>query len=310
MVPKGKWSFSILIQPILFCSKLLTTAKRKYWPTKPEIASFIQVMEKFKYLVESFRTNVIIQTDHVAILDIMQRSSITSTSSTIMMNIRLVRALQVLQQLRFIIWHKPRKEHIIPDELSKLTSGNNTSYDMKYFELDSLFVNYTTQVEIDLALVECILDGYITDNLWAKVYKQVLDNEKLDENKTLLPFDIVDDQPSVLDPYFQPRPETLDSTPPRANSLSSETQLASISPGKSKLIFHLDCLMDIYHLFIPPSMAPELLAIAYDEEYPDFARCYKIIFRSWFIQGLIKLLRSFIRNCSKYLAFQIRRHPF
>ena len=55
-------------------------------------------------------------------------------------------------------------------------------------------------------------------------------------------------------------------------------------------------------------MAPDILAIAYRKGYPGFSRCYEIITRSWFIQGLTKPLRAFIRHCPQCLALQTRRH--
>lgn len=70
-LPQGKWPTSTSMQPILFLSRLLTTAERNYWPTELEIAGFVWVIKKLRHLVESSRASVIIQMDHAAILDIM-----------------------------------------------------------------------------------------------------------------------------------------------------------------------------------------------------------------------------------------------
>lgn len=99
-LPQGRWPSSSSVRPILFLSRLLTSAKKNYWPTELEIAGFIWVVKKVRYLIESCRARVIIQTNHSAILDILQQSSITSTMSTMRMNLRLVRAFQFLQQFR------------------------------------------------------------------------------------------------------------------------------------------------------------------------------------------------------------------
>ncbi len=93
---QGRWPSSNSMRPILFLSGLLTTAERNYWPTKPEIAGFVWVIKKVRHLVEYSRAHVIIQTDHSAILDILQQSSITLTTSTMRLNLRLVRASQFL----------------------------------------------------------------------------------------------------------------------------------------------------------------------------------------------------------------------
>lgn len=59
------------MQPILFLFRLLTAAKKNYWPTELEIAGFVWVIKKLRHLVKLSRQSVIIQTDNLAILDIM-----------------------------------------------------------------------------------------------------------------------------------------------------------------------------------------------------------------------------------------------
>lgn len=83
----------------------------------------------------------------------------------------------------------------------------------------------------------------------------------------------------------------------------------SPAPDKSKLLYHVNKLTGVYRLCVSPSVAPDIPAIAYGEDHPGFACCYKIISRSWFVRGLTKLLRSFIRHCPQCLALQTRRHP-
>lgn len=62
------------------------------------------------------------------------------------MNICLVKASQFLQQFRLVVRHKPGKEYIIPDILSRLTSANITRHKEIYFKLDALFTNHATSV--------------------------------------------------------------------------------------------------------------------------------------------------------------------
>ncbi len=291
------------MQPILFLSRLLTAAEKNYWPTELEIAGFVWVIKKLRHLVESSRASVIIQTDYAAILDIMQQSSIASTSSTMRMKVRLVRASQFLRQFHLIVRHKPGKEHIIPDALSRLASANNSGHDPEYSELDVLFVYHTTLVQINPDLVKCILNGYTSDEWWFKIRKQVLDNKKLGVDKALLPFILADAQPPDSDPYFQPRPEPPENTVLEFDSISPlETESIVLGPDTSRWIFHLDRLTGVRRLCIPLSVVPELLAIAHGEGHPGFLRCHEIISRSWFIRGLTKVLRSFIHHCPQCLA--------
>ena len=192
ILPERKWLSSTSMQPILFLSRLLTAAEKNYWPTKLEIAGFVWVIKKLRHLVELSRTSVIIQTDHAAIFDIMQQSSITSTSSTMKMNVRLIRASQFLRQFHLIVRHKPGKEHIIPDALSRLASANNSGHDPEYSKLDALFVYHPTLVQINPDLVKRILNDYASNKWWSKIRKQLLDNKKLGVDKALLPFVLAD----------------------------------------------------------------------------------------------------------------------
>ena len=89
---QGRWPSSSSVKPLFFLSRLLTAAEKNYWPTELKIAGFVWVVKKVKHLIKFSQARVIIQTNHSAILDILQYSSITSTTSTMKMNLRLVRS--------------------------------------------------------------------------------------------------------------------------------------------------------------------------------------------------------------------------
>lgn len=117
------------------------------------------VVKKVRHIIESSKLKVIIQTDHSAIINIFQQLLITSTTSTMRLNLRLVRASQFLQQFRLDVCHKPGKEHIVPDALSRLASANKYP-DPQHSEPDTLFTYNITLVEMHPALVSQILAGY------------------------------------------------------------------------------------------------------------------------------------------------------
>ena len=166
-LPEGKWPSRFSLQLILFLSRLLTLAEKNYWPIELEIAGFVWVIRKVRHVVESLRAKVIIQTDHTAILDILNQSSITSTTSTMRMNVCLVRASQFLRQFRLVVRHKPGKEHILPDALSRLASANTNlpSQDPSYSKLDAFFAYNTTLVAMNEDLAQRIVKGY-ESNPW------------------------------------------------------------------------------------------------------------------------------------------------
>ena len=161
------------------------------------------------------------QTDHSAILDILQQYSITSTSSTIRLNLRLVRASEFLQQFKLDVRHKPGKEHIIWDALTRLATSNIGTAEPFYLELDALFLYNTTLVEIHLTLVLRIIAGYNADACWSRLQTQVQTNEDLGVDKTSFPFVLGSTPPTDADPYLTPRPEGKAKILPAPKSLDS-----------------------------------------------------------------------------------------
>ncbi len=307
-IPEGRWPSATNIHPILFLSRLLTPAERNYWPTELEIAGFVWVVKKVRHIIESSKSSVIIQTDHSAILDILQQSSITSTTSTMRLNLRLVRASQFLQQFKLEVRHKPGKEHIIPDALSRLASSNTGHADPQHSELDALFAYNTTLVELHPTLISRILAGYEADPWWARLQQQIQSNDELGADATTLPFVVGSTPLTDSDPYLAPRPEGEEYVQP-STLPALETPEGLPRPDKAKLLYHVNRLTNVHRLCIPPSVATDILGIAHGEGHPGFSRCFEIISRSWFIRGLTKLLRSFIRHCPECLALQTRRHP-
>lgn len=109
----------------------------------------------------------------------MQQLFITSTSSTMRMNVHLVRASQFFRQFCLVFRHKRGKKQIILDAVNWLTSTNNSDHALAKLELDALFVYYPTLVKIYLNLVFYILEDYIADNWWALVQLQIFKINKL-----------------------------------------------------------------------------------------------------------------------------------
>lgn len=120
---------------------------------------------------------------------------------------------------------------------------------------------------------------------------QILDNKKLNCNKILLFFVIQDFQFLDSDPYFKLRPKSLNKLLLLAQN---ESNVFTLVTNKSELIFHLDHLTKVCHLYIFLSIALNMLVIAYSKNYLSFSCSYEIIFRSWYISGLTKFLCFFI----------------
>ena len=295
------------MQPILILSRLLTLAKWNYWPKELEIVGFVWVVKKIRHIIKSSKSNVIIQTDHSAIIDILQQSSIKSTTSTMRLNLRLVRASQFLQQFKLDIRHKSSKEHIIPNALSRLASAITRHPDPQHSELDALFTYNITLVEMHLALVSRIMAGYQADPWWAWLHRQIQANDDLGADATTLLFVVGSTLSADSEPYLAPCLVGDEDLSPSFADVE-ETLEGLPAPDKSRLFYHINRITNVYRLCIPPSVAPDILAIAHGEGHLRFFRCYEIISRSWYIHSLPKLLQAFIRHCPQCLGLQTRRY--
>lgn len=122
----------------MFLSQLLTDAKQNYWPTELEIAGFVWTMKKIRHLVKLSKHKVVIQMDHLTIVDIVKQHSVVFTTSTIQTNLRLVRVSQFLCRLNLNLCYKPGKKNIVPDTLSQLASTNTGKLLRDYNKLDAL----------------------------------------------------------------------------------------------------------------------------------------------------------------------------
>lgn len=80
------------VQVIMFLSKGLTDAERRYWPTELEMAGLVWLVRKARYLIQATAHATTVFTDYAVAVNIATHYSLTTTSSTDKLNLRLVRA--------------------------------------------------------------------------------------------------------------------------------------------------------------------------------------------------------------------------
>ena len=246
------------------------------------------------------------------------------------MNVKLIRISQFLRQFDLQVTHKPGKEHIVPDALSRLASLNQDStIAPEHSELDVLFTTSLVQMSTDFH--DRCVQGYQQDPYWKRISRQLDNNMDLSKNATSLPFMWGRDLLACdSGPYFLPRPgeSPEDLTPLPASLLSSGkgSQQAAPLPNTSHqtpktpplenqvttvddLIFHVDRLSGNQRFCIPSDLVQEILAIAHGTNgHPGFQRCHEIVTASWYIHGITKQLRDYIRHCLECIVLQTRRH--
>ena len=269
---EGKYPPRHAIEPVLFLSRLVTDAESRYWPTELEIAGLVWVLKKTRHIVEASVGKSIIYTDHGAALGIASQTTLT-TSSTDKLNLRLVRASDYIQRFNLEIRHKPGKQHIVPDALSRLASANTNPPRHDEGELDALFT--ASLVEMDSAFKQRILDGYKTDLNWQKIASTLDQNAELgSEGAANLPF----------------------------------------YRGEDGLIFRSEGITTGDHAYepcrlcIPHSVVPDILRLAHDDGHAGYARCFEEISSSYYIRGLSRYLRGYLKHCPQCQVYQTRRH--
>lgn len=194
------------------------------------------------------------------------------------LNLWLVRASQFLQQFRLDVCHKPGKEYIVPDALSRLANANRHP-NPQHSKLDALFTYNTTVVEIHPALMSRILAGYKAEPWWVRLQLEIQANSNLGVDAVTLPFVVGSTPPTDSDPYLAPCPNSSKNLPPISLDVE-ETSEELLIPDKSKLFYHINRVTNVHHLYIPSSVAPDILSVAHKEGYPGFSWCYEIITRS------------------------------
>ena len=254
------------IKPILFLSRLLTKAEKSYWLTELEVAGLVWVLKKVRHMAESTTTHIL--TDHSSIVDIATQKSL-NTSAAWKMNLRLVRASKFFQRFDLDVKHKPGKDNVVPDALSRLASSNKSNYPPTRSELDALhctscdtvpvYQYAATLVEMSEDFKKKVFEGYKKDLGWKRIKEQICSNEELGEDVAKLRFE-------------------------REGSLTL----------LEFLIYHINKITGHRRLCIPPSVVANVLEIGYGDGHPGFARCYERVSSSWYIRGLSKVLREYL----------------
>lgn len=210
---------------------------------------------------------ITIYTDHSAMTSIVKQTELSS-NSTDKLNLRLVRASTYLPQFRLDVRHKPGKQHIVPDALSRLQSSAGTiarTSDPSQSEgiLDMAY--HVTLVEMSEDFKTRLKDAYRKNKRWARMLE------------LLKPPPASEEQSSPEQPPAQRRRRTPDRPPSpaaleRQASTDQEDRLPPWSSAeglrfryRDGLLYYVNELDDGHErLCIPRKLAGEVFALAHD----------------------------------------------
>lgn len=168
------------LEPIMFLSKMLSTAEKNYWPTELEMAGLIWAVRKLRLMISSSDFPVTIFTDHGSNPAIVAQTKLTS-SSVDRLNLKLVRASMYLSQFRIRVFHRSGKSNIIPDALSRLPTVRHNTADLTVDSLDIDGFNLDTADNLSGTLVQMaddfrskLITGYTEDPTWKPIRSMLI----------------------------------------------------------------------------------------------------------------------------------------
>ena len=235
------------IQPIMFLSRMLTTAEERYWPTELEMAGLVWVVRKARHIIEASQHPTIVFTDHAANASIAKQTTLSS-SNTDKLNLRLVRASAYLSQFQLDVRYRPGKRHILPDVLSRLPADRSFLDDGENLDLESYHAGMEDPSSNDRCLAyhgaligmspafrQRLLDGYAKEKAWNNLIEMLTGLAKrLElEKPSQLP------KPSATEkPLEKPsQPEAIPRQPTEsANAAEEEAIRSPVPPASAEAI--------------------------------------------------------------------------
>ena len=176
-VSHEEYSQRTKIQSILFLSRLLSSARIRYWSTELKIVELVWVLRKIRYLIESFKLSTIVYIDHEVSVEIVKQTSL-STSFIDKLNLRLIRASEYIQRFLLNIRHKSKKLHVVSDVFFRFVTSNKSSSNDDEDEFDILFTVFMIEMNSNFKIR--MIDEYKKNFVYVKIFNMFSkDNDKL-----------------------------------------------------------------------------------------------------------------------------------
>jgi hypothetical protein len=276
------------IESIVFLSKILTSAEKRYWFIELEIVVVVWVIKKLHHMIRASHHFTIIWTNHSATTVIVKQSKMT-TFNTDKLNLRLVRVEMYLSQFDLDVRHKSERDHVILDALSRLSSFDEgkSSKDSNSDTLDDIDVYVETLIEMFSNFKARLISAYEIDREWSALYV-MLSTLKISRSQAT---------------RRHIRKKTTDS--PNITNSHDEIEFER----RNNLIYHLNRATDKVRLCISRSLIKKIFCMTHDNlAHVDFHRVYVAISKTLYIRRLFHYLRQYINYCSQCLLNQIKRH--
>jgi len=287
-----------LEHPVTYISKQLNKHEVHYWPTELEIAGIVWTVQKLRHLIEGFAPTKIF-TDHNAAADILSSRTLKTTSS-VRMNLRLIRASQFISQYPNIrIVHRPGKDHVNADALSRLVQLRTKHENPREDEGGVYGFLTTTVVGVSMTTLRLLEEGYTKDRHLSLIYDAIRSKMKIKDDyaATELPKD-------AMIPYkeFQ-RIDKLTPDEIEYNGFQGRFLKGHI------LLYMTDPLDKHPRLCIPESCHQTFFEAAHDKNvHAGYQKAYSLLRQNYYMKNLSRALRSYIQSCPKCQLNNTLRH--
>jgi hypothetical protein len=287
---------STIIESIVFLSKTLTSAKKRYWSTKLEVIAVVWIVKKLHHMIRTSKHFTIIWTDHSVIVSIIKQTKM-NTFNTNKLNLRLVKVDIYLSQFDLNVRHKSDRDHVISNALFRL-SFFDSSVEEFTNTLKNVEVYARILIEMSLAFKTRLIKVYKSDRKWSSLYILL---KKLHSSAQITRRDLVN----------------ADTFTSEAKNIAATQSIISESfthdeiefERRDDLIYHLNRLTSRARLCISKSVMQNIFKMTHDDQaHADFHRAHAIIFETLYIRRLAHYLRQYIEYCSQCLLNQTKRH--
>ena len=283
-------------------------------------------------MIKAAKQTTVIFIDHAANTSIAKQTTLSS-SNTDKLNLRLVRASTYLSQFKLNVKYRPGKDHVIPDALSRLSSGNGPATRRRTSPADALDMDtyfcgvldpsddpdcYAFQgslIGMSDDFRKQITDDYARERMWSKLLamlKKLAQRAVLEQN-TPVTIDTIDaDQPATADPEGGHPVATEEDS-----SVTEESSEEERIPKKFRagidfelvdgLIYYID--EGARRLCLPSAVEAEVFRLAHDDNaHADIHRCFNRKADTYYVPRLSKKIRRYIGHCPNCQLTQTKRH--
>ena len=264
------------VQFILFLSKMLTKAEKRYWSTELEIAALVWVIRKIRHMIEATIKIIVIFTNHSANTFIARQTSLTF-SNIDKLNLKLIRIFAYLSQFDLDVRYKSEKTNIVSDALSKLSTKKiiesfSDCFLTKIFQISLMIMSDVFKKRL--------VAEYAANAWWVKIMKVIKNLKKrLKREKNI---------------RFEDR-----------SRYESKIHIDLNFIMRDDLIYH----KKRQRLCISASLDKEIFMLTHDKnQHFGVNRCYARISENLYIPHLSKKLRQYVSHCSNCQLNQIKKH--